>query len=119
MDEVTLLNTAIGLIAEKKGTRIVTIDLRDVSIPTSYFLITEADNPVHIKAIVSTLMEKLPRKALHREGLSERRWVVLDYGDIVIHVFLHEAREFYDIESLWADHIIDVEGPFGNQPNCN
>jgi ribosome-associated protein len=119
MDEETLLHTAIGLIAEKKGARIVAIDLRDVSIPTSYFLITEADNPVQIKAIVSNLMEKFPYKALHREGLSERRWVVLDYGDIVIHVFLHEAREFYDIESLCADHIIEVEIPSANQPNHN
>ena len=86
MDEETLLHTAIGLIAEKKGAGIVAIDLRDASIPTSYFLITEADNPVQIKAIVSNLKEKLPCRALHREGLSERRWVVVDYGGIVIHV---------------------------------
>ena len=111
MDEETLLHTAIDLIAEKKGGRIVAIDLRDVSIPTSYFLITEGDNPVHIKAIISNLMEKFPYKALHREGHTERRWVVLDYGNIVIHVFLREAREFYDIESLWADHIISIDTP--------
>ena len=104
---------------EKKGERTVAIDLRDVSIPTSFFLITAADNPVHVKAIVSNLMEKLPRRALHREGLSERRWVVLDYGDIVIHVFQREAREFYDIESLWADHIIETAISFGEQPDPN
>lgn len=109
MDEETLLRTAIDLIAEKKGERTVAIDLRDVSIPTSYFVITEGDSPVQIKAIVSNLMERFPYKALHREGLSERRWVVLDYGEIVIHVFLREAREFYDIESLWADRIVDIK----------
>ncbi len=109
MDEETLLHTAIDLITEKKGERVVAIDLRDVSIPTSYFVIAEGDNPVHIKAIVSNLMEKYPYKAHHREGLSERRWVVLDYGDIVIHVFLREAREFYDIESLWADRIVELD----------
>jgi ribosome-associated protein len=111
MDEESLLHTAIDLIAEKKGERIVAIDLRDVSIPTSYFVITEGDNPVHIKAIASNLREKFPQKAHHREGLSERRWVVLDYGDIVIHVFLREARQFYDIESLWADRIVELENP--------
>lgn len=111
MDEETLLHAAIELIAEKKGQRTVVIDLREVSIPTGYFVITAADNPVHIKAIVSNLMEKFPQKALHREGVAERRWVVLDYGEIVIHVFLSETRDFYDIESLWADRIVEMEAP--------
>ena len=106
MDEETLLRAAIDLIAEKKGERVVAIDLRDVSIPTSYFVITSGDNPVHVKAIASNFMEKFPAKAHHREGLAERNWVVLDYGDIVIHIFLREAREFYDIESLWADRVM-------------
>lgn len=109
MDEQALLRAAIDLITAKKGERIVAIDLRDVSIPTSYFVVTDGDNPTHVKAIVSNLMEKFPRKTLHREGLSERRWVVLDYGEIVVHVFASEARDFYDIESLWADHIIETE----------
>ena len=108
MDELSLLRTAVSLIEEKKGEDPVAIDLREISIPTSYFLITSGENPVHVKAIVSNLMEKFPRKAINREGLSERRWVVLDYGEIVIHVFLREAREFYDLESLWADRIIEL-----------
>ncbi len=109
MDELALLRTAISLITDKKGEDPVVIDLRDVSIPTSYFLITSGENPIHVKAIVSNLMEKFPRKATNREGLSERRWVVLDYGEIVVHVFLHDARAFYDLESLWADHVIDID----------
>jgi ribosome-associated protein len=54
-------------------------------------------------------MEKFPRKALHREGHAERRWVILDYGEIVVHVFQRETRAFYDIESLWADRIVETE----------
>ena len=111
MDEETLLRAAIDLIAEKKGERIVVIDLRDTSIPTGYFVIAEGENPVHVKAIVSNLMERFPQKAIHREGLSERRWVVLDYGELVVHVFQSETRDFYDIESLWADRIIETETP--------
>jgi ribosome-associated protein len=111
MDEETLLHAAIDLIAEKEGQRTVVIDLREVSIPTGYFVITAADNPVQIKAIVSNLRKKFPQKALHREGVAERRWVVLDYGEIVVHVFSSEARDFYDIESLWADRIIKTEAP--------
>ena len=101
-----VLDTIIDLIEERKGTRTVVIDLRDAPIPTEYFVIAEGENPVHVKAIISALRSNLPHKPLHREGVSEQRWVVLDYGDIVVHVFTKEARDFYDIESLWADHIM-------------
>ncbi len=111
MSEQSLLRRAAKIIEEKKGEKIVAIDLSDVSIPTSYFLIAEADNPVHAKALVSALREFLPERPYHAEGLSERRWVVLDYGDVVIHIFNREARVFYDIESLWADHLMPLDGP--------
>ncbi len=109
IDETDLLRAAATLIDEKKGEETVIIDLQEESIPTSYFLITEADNPAHVKAIISNLSENLPAKLLHREGLRERRWVILDYGQIVIHVLSKEARAFYDIESLWKDRIIDKD----------
>jgi ribosome-associated protein len=107
MTQQEWIRRAAEIIEEKKGEGIVVVDLGDVSIPTSYFLIAEADNPVHAKALVSALREGLPEHPLHSEGLSERRWVVLDYGDVVIHIFDREARAFYDIDSLWADHIVD------------
>lgn len=108
MSEQSLLERAAKVIEEKKGENLVAIDLTEVSIPTSYFLIAEADNPVHAKAIVSALRESLPERPYHAEGLAERRWVVLDYGDVVIHIFDREARGFYDIESLWADHLMPL-----------
>ena len=108
MDEAILLRTAVELIDDKKGENTVIIDLRNDSIPTSYFVITQGGNPSHVKAIVSNLMEKFPRKAFHREGHAERRWVLLDYGEIVGHVLQPQAREFYDIESLWADRIVEL-----------
>jgi ribosome-associated protein len=110
MSELSLLRRAAKIIEEKKGEGVVAIDLTDVSIPTSYFLIAEADNPVHAKALVSALREALPERPFHTEGLSERRWVVLDYGDVVIHIFERDARIFYDIESLWSDHLMPLEG---------
>jgi len=86
----------------------VVIDLADVSIPTSYFIVAGADNPVHAKALLNALRQGLPVKPSHSEGVAERKWIVLDYGDIVVHIFDKVAREFYDIESLWADHIVDL-----------
>ncbi|MFC2081575.1 ribosome silencing factor [Candidatus Bipolaricaulota bacterium] len=109
MDERGLAREAVRLIEDHKGENVVIIDLNDVSIPTSYFVVAGADNPTHAKALVNALRKGLPRKPLQSEGLSERKWIVLDYGDIVVHVLEKEAREFYDIESLWADHIVPVE----------
>jgi len=108
-EEITLIRKAIEIIEEKKGENVVIIDLSEVSIPTSYFVIGEADNSVHMKAIASHFMKSFPIKTRHREGLNERRWVVMDYGDIIVHIFQKDAREFYDIESLWADHIVSID----------
>ena len=111
-EEQTLVRAAIDLIDAKKGENIVIVDLTDVSIPTSYFVIAEADNSVHLKAIASDFMKSFPASSRHREGWSERRWVVLDYGDIVVHLFQKDARAFYDIESLWGDHIVSMAEMF-------
>jgi ribosome-associated protein len=108
-EEIALVRKAIEIIEDRKGENVVVIDLSDVSIPTSYFVIGEADNSVHMKAIASHFMKSFPIKARHREGLSERRWVVMDYGDMIVHIFHKDARAFYDIESLWADHIVTVD----------
>lgn len=108
-EELSLVRKAIEIIEDKKGENIVVLDLSKVSIPTSYFVIAEADTSVHMKAIASDFMKSFPVPSRHREGWKERRWVVLDYGDIVVHLFQKDAREFYDIESLWADHIVSID----------
>jgi ribosome-associated protein len=109
IDERRLALEAVRLMEDRKGENVVVIDLGDVSIPTSYFVVAGADNPAHAKALVTALREGLPMKPLQSEGLTERKWIVLDYGDIVVHILEKGAREFYDLESLWADHIIPVE----------
>ncbi|MEW5826006.1 MAG: ribosome silencing factor [Candidatus Bipolaricaulota bacterium] len=109
MTDRELVLAAARILSDKKGEGIVLIDLSDVSIPTSFFLVVDADNPVHAKALVSALREGLPEKPLRSEGLEERKWVVLDYGDVVVHVFERQTRKFYDIESLWADHMVSLE----------
>lgn len=108
MTDRELVRQAVEIISQKKGEEIVIVDLADVSMPASYFVIAEADNPVHAKALVTALREQLPENPLHSEGLTERKWVVLDYGDVVVHIFDREARAFYDLDSLWADHIVGL-----------
>lgn len=107
-DERSLVRQAIELLDDRKAENIVLIDLNEVPIPTSYFVIAETDNTAHAKGLVNALRKGLPTKPNHGEGLNERKWIVLDYGDFVVHVFEKGAREFYDIESLWADHIVDI-----------
>lgn len=101
-----LLRRAANLIEEKKGGRIVLIDLRDTSIPTDFFLIADGENQIHIQAIAKELLDKMPILPSHEEGLTEGKWVLLDYGDFVIHLFDREARAFYDLENLWADKVV-------------
>lgn len=108
MTDRELVRQAADVLAEKKGEEIVIVDLADVSMPASYFVLAEADNPVHAKALVNALREQLPENPLHSEGLAERKWIVLDYGDVVVHIFDREARAFYDLDSLWADHIVSL-----------
>ncbi|UCF09962.1 MAG: ribosome silencing factor [Candidatus Bipolaricaulota bacterium] len=109
MDELDLVARVLTLLDERKAQDPIVVDLREVSIPTGFFVIASADNPVHAKALVNALREGLPRKPDHGEGLTERRWIVLDYGDVVVHLFQREARDFYDIESLWSDHLVPVD----------
>ena len=103
------VHQAVELIEGRKGENVVVVDLSESSIPTSYFVIAEADNAVHLKAIASEFMARFPLSPAHREGWTERRWVVLDFGDLVVHLFQREARAFYDIESLWADHLVPLD----------
>ena len=108
-EEKDFVRRTVDLIRDRKGEDVAVIDLSDVSIPTSYFVIAGADNSVHAKALVNALRERLPVKPSRSEGLSERKWVVLDYGDVVVHILEKDAREFYGIESLWADHRVDAD----------
>lgn len=106
-----LLVRARRLIEDKKGGRPVLIDLRETSIPTSYFLIAEGENPIHVRAMAEELLEKMPLEPMHEEGMAEGKWVLLDYGDFVVHLFEREARLFYDLEGLWPDRVVEPPKP--------
>ena len=72
----------------------------------SYFIVMSAPSTVRVKAIVDHIEQQLEKagfRAFHKEGLKEAMWVLLDYGEIVAHVFYHETRKFYSLESLWGD----------------
>jgi len=103
-----LLQTAIKAIKDKKGNNIVSLEfLPEQSSVCDYFVICEAESDRQVKAISKsiqdTIREELGQKPIHLEGMDNANWVLLDYFDVIIHVFQREAREFYALEKLWAD----------------
>lgn len=92
--------------ADKKADRIAAIDVSDRLALTDIFLIASGETERQVGAIVDGVEEALHRrgiKAARREGLGANRWVLLDFGDIIVHVQHTEDREFYDLERLWRD----------------
>ncbi len=84
------------------------MDLRKIDeAPTDYFIICEGDSTTQIKAISDSIQKKvfeeLQIKPNHREGLTESKWVLVDYFNTIVHVFYPETRKYYDLEDLWSD----------------
>jgi ribosome-associated protein len=104
------LRELLVLIAEKKGEEPVVLDMREFPIPTDFFVITHGDNPKHVTAIAENILEKLPKEPLRSEGWESKRWIVLDYGDFIVHIFERDLRRFYDLEGLWGDAPVRLEG---------
>lgn len=91
---------------DRRATDVLLLDLSKLTIVCDLFVIATSRNPIHSRAVVEGIEERLRdqgRRPLHIEGLAAGRWVLMDYGDVVVHVFLPEEREYYDLERLWAD----------------
>ena len=91
-------------IEEHKGENLQIIDLRERTLIADYFVVVSGTSNVHMRAIVDGVVKKFKDQRQKRpsvEGTAKARWVLLDIGDVVVHVFAPEEREFYDIESLW------------------
>lgn len=99
---------AIHGIQEKKGNDIVRLDLRNIhSSVSDYFVICHADSATQVKAIANSIEDEiykaLQQEPWRKEGLEYGEWILLDYVDVVIHIFRTDKREFYGVEELWGD----------------
>ena len=91
---------------EKKAFDILILDLRDRSDLTDYFLLCSGNSKMQVQAIVDSILEKTLQsnyKSYAVEGLTQGNWVIIDLGDIMVHVFQKEVRQHYDLERLWGD----------------
>ncbi|HYV90950.1 MAG TPA: ribosome silencing factor [Chitinophagales bacterium] len=106
------IDIIIDAIRDKKGEHITTIDLRNIGDAVcDFFVICDATSTTQVKAIAEGVEEKttkkLREKPWHVEGIEHQEWILLDYVNIVVHVFLDEVRNFYRLEELWSDGIIE------------
>lgn len=98
---------AVNAALDKKADDVVIIDMRAVSGVADYFVICSGASDIQVKAICEHIEERIryacQERPWHREGEQHRQWVLLDYVDLVVHVFSPERRAFYDLERLWSD----------------
>lgn len=106
IDSLAAVQLAAKAASAKKAADMVALDLREVASFTEYFLLCTGGNARQVQAISNSIEEEL-RKAgkrpLHIEGYSTGEWILLDYGDFIVHAFSTTARRFYDLERLWRD----------------
>ena len=103
-----LVDTIVEAIQDIKGKDIVILDLTHLeNSVTEYFIVCSGDSNTQVDGIASSVVRKtrenLKEKPWHKEGLNNSEWVLLDYVNIVVHVFYRDIREFYNLEDLWAD----------------
>ena len=103
---LSLARELAELALTKKATDIKILDLRNLTTITDFFVICTAHSDTQVKAIADAVIEgakKIGERAWHKEGMSQKSWVLLDYIDVVVHIFLKDTREFYGLEKLWGD----------------
>lgn len=110
-DTEKLVEQIITALEDKKGVEIVTMDLRKIDNSfCSFFVVCHGTSSSHVAALADhvddTLRRELREKPLHIEGAREALWVLIDYGNVVVHVFQKEQRDYYQLEDFWADATI-------------
>jgi ribosome-associated protein len=94
------------LVLSKKAFDVVLMDMRKLSAPADFFVVCSADSDTQVKAIADAVRngtDEIGAKLWHSEGFQALSWVLLDYVDVVVHIFHHDSRSFYNIERLWGD----------------
>ena len=94
------------VLEDKKAKDIRIVDIKELSTLADYFVLSSGTSVTHIKMLsdeVEKRMEEENVKILHREGYNSARWILIDYGSVVVHIFHEEDRDFYNLERLWSD----------------
>lgn len=103
-----LLEAVVSALQEKKGKEVISLDLRKThSSVTDYFVICHGTSKTQVDALASEVIEKAHKlagtKPYNKEGFENSEWILIDFVDVVVHIFLEQTRKFYQLENLWAD----------------
>ena len=108
-----MVKTAVAALQDKKGEEIRVIDISGVTVIADYFIIASGSNPNQVQALVDNVEEQMYKAGYDDprvEGYNTASWVLLDYNDVIVHVFSQDDRLFYDLERIWRDgKEIDVD----------
>ena len=116
-ESAMLADIVINAIYEKKGEQVVKIDMRPINSPIAdFFIVCQGSNRTQVEAIADSINEEVNKaigvRPSHLEGRENAEWMLIDYFDVVVHIFQPETRGFYKLESLWADaDITEVSEP--------
>lgn len=106
LDNFEIVKQMYDVLDDRKAKDIKVIDISEVSIMTDYFVIASGGNINHVHALSEHLEDKMRECGVHydhMEGFKDGTWILMDYGDIVVHIFDEASRDFYDIERVWRD----------------
>lgn len=105
-DAEVLARKIAAILDDKKASDIIMIDIEEKSVIADYFVIASGRSTTAVKSLVDNVDEKLSKEGiepLRRDGFSEAKWIAIDYGCVILHVFHEETREYYHLERLWID----------------
>jgi ribosome-associated protein len=106
MESIDIVHHAREAFLSKKGGDLLTVDVRGLSTVADYFMVVSGATAPQLKALSNAAVKELKEQGVtchRRSGVPDDGWVVLDYGDVVMHIFLRDLRDYYAIEELWAD----------------
>jgi len=107
MDRKAFVKEIVSILDSKKAENISALDVRGLTSLADYFVIATATSDTHAKALADYVEEEIKRQygelPHHIEGREWNRWIVLDYGDVIVHIMLPDVRDYYGIDWLWAD----------------
>lgn len=101
MSSKPLLKKIVSLADDKKAENIVALDVSNITSLSEYFVVCSASNLIQVKAIADNIKENISENPWKTEGYENGTWIILDYVDIVVHVFFEEMRSYYDLERIW------------------
>jgi ribosome-associated protein len=100
----SLAQKIADILDDRKAEQVVVLDISRLSVLADYFVIASGRSELQVDALYNDLRDKMEKEGIHHKHLDKgKRWIVMDYGDIIVHIFHHEERAFYNLERLWAD----------------